>query len=185
MEFAEFKEQIQAAPPSKKTQLKRLFLYTTSGNGILPEFAGHLKDARSYRDFFDAIYADDERRFTTVWAEWAILSNKKWLDRFLPKIAISNIRLKGDGLPVEFGTGIVLAPTGSRDNIAEFRLYPSGGFNTQAARFVTSIGGSFTCSGYDFCGIYGLYCHRGTVIFEEWQAERDPVPTKSSEKRLG
>lgn len=184
MEFAELKEQVEAAPASKKKQLERLFLYTTSGNDVLPEYADYLEAARNYSDYFDAIYADDGCRFTTVWAEWAKLSSKKWLDRFPPKMSIPNIRLKGDGLPIEFGTGIVLAPTGCRDNIAEFRLYPSGGFNTQAARFVTSIGGSFTCAGYDFCGIYGLYCHRGTVIFEEWQVEREPVPTKSEEKRL-
>ena len=70
---------------------------------------------------------------------------------------------------------MMFAPTGSRDNIANFYVFASGAFNTHAAEFVTSIGGTFTMLDYEFCGIYGLYKYRGSVILEEWQVEREPV----------
>ena len=76
------------------------------------------------------------------------------------------------------GTGLFLAPTGSRDNIANLYVFQRGAFNVEAAEFVTSIGGTFSCAGYDFAGIYGVYKYRGSVILEQWEAERAPVPTK-------
>ena len=42
----------------------------------------------------------------------------------------------------------------------------------------TSVGGSFTVAGYDFKGVYGVYRYHGSVIFEEWEVEGDPVPHK-------
>ena len=73
------------------------------------------------------------------------------------------------------GTGVVLAPTGSRDNIANLYVFPSKGFNQQAAEFVTSIGGKFKIADYEFFGIYGIYKYRGSVILEEWEVESEPV----------
>lgn len=69
--------------------------------------------------------------------------------------------------------------SGSRDNIANFYVFASKAFNAQAADFVTSIGGTFTILDHEFCGIYGLYKYRGSVILEEWQVEREPVKVES------
>lgn len=184
MELEQLKDQISQVKGEKRTVLERLLLYVSAGGAILPDFADALEGASTYQEFFDAIFADDSRKRTSVWAEWAVVSHKKWLDRFEPLIRIDNIRLKGDGLPMEFGTGIVLAPTGSRDNIASFYVFESGGFNTEAARFITSLGGTFTCAGYDFVGVYGLYNYKGSVILETWQEEHPPVPTADPSKRL-
>ena len=80
-----------------------------------------------------------------------------------------------DGVPIQFGRGVMLAPTGSRDNIAKVYVFESKAFNANAAEFVTSIGGTFTLLDHEFCGIYGLYKYRGSVILEEWEVEREPV----------
>lgn len=69
-------------------------------------------------------------------------------------------------------------PTGSRDRICNLYVFPSNGFNTEAADFSTSVGGSFTVAGYDFKGVYGVYRYHGSIIFEEWEVEGDPVPHK-------
>ncbi|WP_139651945.1 hypothetical protein [Raoultibacter phocaeensis] len=127
------------------------------------------------KGFFNAVYDDDAQKRTSVWAEWAKLKRKSWIGRFEPRIALQGLRLKSDGLPIEFGTGIMLAPTGSRDNIANFYVFDSGAFNVEAAEFVTSIGGCFSCAGYDFAGVYGVYRYRGSVIFEAWEAEQEPT----------
>lgn len=170
MLLSELKSQIASIEnAARRNAFERLALYVSSGDVVRPEFAPSLENASTYRAFFDALYADDGLRFTTVWAEWARLSHKKWLERFAPEIFVPNIRLKGDGLPIEMGTGIVLAPTGSRDNIVDFHVFSSGGFNTEAATYVTSIGGSFTCAGYDFVGVYGVYHSLGSVILEAWE----------------
>ena len=54
-------------------------------------------------------------------------------------------------------------------------MFSQGSFNAEAADFVTSVGGTFTCAGYEFVGIYGLYQYRGNAIFEAWQEEHPPV----------
>ncbi len=177
MNYKELKEGIGQAPLASRPALERLLLYVSAGPGVLPDYAPYLEGATSYRDFFDAIYADDTKKGTSVWAGWAALKRKSWIGRFQPLLRLENLRLKGDGLPVQFGTGLFLAPTGSRDSIANLSVFRQGAFNVEAAEFVTSIGGTFTCAGYDFAGIYGVYKYRGNVILEQWEAERDPVPT--------
>ena len=168
------RESIAKAPLADRLALERLYLYVTAGDAVKPDFSAYAEEASDYQGFFNAVYEDDSQKRTSVWAEWAKLKRKSWINRFQPHIALQGLRLKSDGLPVEFGTGIMLAPTGSRDNIANFYVFESGSFNTEAATFVTSIGGSFSCAGYDFKGIYGVYCYRGSVIFEAWEAEDEP-----------
>lgn len=178
MDYRELADQIAQAPASSRPALERLLLYTTAGGAIRPAYAAHAEGAGDYRAFFDAIYADDELRFTDVWAGWATFSRKGWIGRFEPQMALAGLRLKGDGLPVVFESGIMLAPTGSRDNIANLYVFSQGAFNVEAAEFVTSIGGTFACAGYDFAGIYGVYKYRGSVILEQWEADRAPTPSK-------
>lgn len=179
MDCQALKHSIDQAPLAMRSALERLYLYVTMGDSIRVEYEPYLADAADYQGFFNAIYQDDAHVRTSVWAEWAKLKRKSWIGRFTPRIALQGLRLKSDGLPIEFGTGIMLAPTGSRDNIANFYVFDSGAFNAEAADFVTSIGGSFTCAGYDFKGIYGVYCYRGSVILEEWEAECEPAPSSN------
>ncbi|MBQ9000798.1 MAG: hypothetical protein IJ087_02975 [Eggerthellaceae bacterium] len=175
MEYVELKEQIANAPVSSRAALEKLYMLVTIGDAVQAEFAEYLAAADNYQEFFDAIYRDENRKFSLLWAQCASLKRRNWLRFFEPKMLVENIRLKGEGIPIQFGTGMMFAPTGSRDNIANLYVFPSGGFNTHAAEFVTSIGGTFTVLDNEFCGIYGLYKYRGSVIMEEWQVEREPV----------
>lgn len=177
MNYQSLKASIERAPLVSRIALDRLLLFVSAGDQVSPECLPYLNGATSYQDFFNAIYADDTQKFSSVWAAWASLKHKSWLTRFVPQLSIENLRLKSDGLPVQFGTGLFLAPTGSRDNITNFYVFKSGAFNAKAAQFITSIGGSFTCAGYDFAGIYGVYQYRGNVLFEEWEADHEPTPT--------
>ncbi|MGN0077615.1 MAG: hypothetical protein ACI36V_02400 [Coriobacteriales bacterium] len=176
MNASELKQSIQGASPRKRAELEKLFLFVTAGGEFRPGYEVYGQGASTYNQYFDALFADDSKKDSDVWAAWAQLAHRKWVDRFEPKIAIPNIRLKTQGIPVEFGSGIFIAPLGSKDTVADFYLFPSNGFNTRAADFVTSIGGTFKCVGYEFVGIYGVYKFHNTVIFEEWEAEKDPVP---------
>lgn len=175
MNCAELKEQIENAPIASREQLQRIYLYMTAGDAPLPEFAEAIEAATSYRDVIDAVYNDTNRKFSLLWAECAKFKRRNWLRFFEPKMLIENVRMKTDGVPIQFGTGVVLAPTGSRDNIANLYVFASKAFNANAADFVTSVGGTFTLLDYEFCGIYGIYKYRGSVILEEWQVEREPV----------
>ena len=176
MECLRLKEQIAQAPVASRVMLDKVYMYTTAGDQVLPEFAEYLEAADSYQDFVESIYRDESQLNTLLWAECAKFKRRNWLQFFEPKMLIQNVRMKTDGVPLQFGSGVMLAPTGSRDNIANVYVYPSGGFNTKAAEFVTSVGGTFTMLDYEFCGIYGLYKYRGSVILEEWQVEHEPVP---------
>ena len=175
MNCQELKEQIEKAPVSSRALLDQIYAYSTLGNRIQPEFAEMLEQSNSYRDFVEAIYRDPNRKASMLWGLCAQYKRRNWLQYFEPKMLIENIRLKGEGIPVQFGSGVMFAPTGSRDNVAKLYVFGSGAFNTHAAEFVTSIGGTFTMLDYEFCGIYGLYKYRGSVIMEEWQVEREPM----------
>lgn len=175
MQVEELEAQIKQAPLSDRPALERMRLFVTTGAGIRPEFENHLEGAKGYQEFFAAIYADTSLKDTLIWAECAKLSRRNWLSFFSPKIFVQNLRMRTDGLPIQMGSGVVLAPTGSRDNIANLYVFPSKGFNANAAEFVTSIGGQFTVADYDFCGIYGIYKYRGNVILEEWEVEHEAV----------
>lgn len=179
MDCSQLKEQIEQAPVKSRAQLDKILMYVTSGPDVLPEFADALAQSSTYGEFVDAVYRDENRKFSLLWAECAKFKRRNWLRFFEPKMLIQNARMKTDGLPIQFGSGVMLAPTGSRDNIANFYVFASKGFNAQAADFVTSIGGTFTILDHEFCGIYGVYKYRGSVILEEWQVEREPVKVES------
>ncbi len=180
MNALELKQSIEGAPARKRVELEKLFLFVTMADRFRPSMEGYARCAKDYNEYFDALYADDAMSGTDVWAAWARLTHKKWLDRFKPKMCIPNMRLKTQGVPVEFGSGIFIAPLDSKDTVADFYVFESNGFNTKAAEFVTSIGGTFKCAGYEFVGIYGVYKYSNAVIFEEWEVERDPAPFDST-----
>ena len=174
MNYDELKEQIEAAPLKTRAQLDTLFAYTTIGNQVLAQYKDCLEQATTYREFFDAIYSNDEFKFTPVWAAWARIAGKKWLNRFTPMLYKEKLKLRAAGLPLEFDGGVVLAPAGAHGNIVNFYLFEQHAFNTEAADFVTSVGGTFKCADYEFKGIYGIYAWRGNIILEQWEAEQAP-----------
>ena len=177
MNYQQLADDVAAAPLTSRAELNRLLMSVSTPGAIAPAFEQYAAEAETYTDFFNALYADDAQKFTSPWAAWAKLTRKSWINRFEPRLALANLRLKSDGLPISFESGIMLAPTGSRDSIAHFSVFDSKGFNVEAADFVTSIGGSFTCAGYDFTGIYGLYKYRGSVILETWEEENPFQPS--------
>ena len=107
MDYQELKEGIDQAPLASRATLERLLLYVSAGPGVSPDYAPYLEGAASYHDFFNAVYTDDAQKGTSVWAGWAALKRKSWIGRFEPDLAVENLRLKGDGLPVQFGTGLL------------------------------------------------------------------------------
>jgi hypothetical protein len=173
MNVAELKQQVDVAPISTRAQLERMYLYATNGDNIAPELAKHLSDAENYRSFFKAIASDTSLKNTLIWAEAVKFGRHNWLGFFDPIICVQKQRMKTDGLPIQFDSGVILAPTGSRDNIANLYVFEDKGFNRQAAEYVTSLAGEFKIVDYSFHGIYGLYKYLGNVILEEWEKERD------------
>lgn len=180
MDVATLKEELKSAPIADRARLEKIFNLVTVIDNIKPEYAEALEASESYIDFLSAVYENPQFKDTLEWAEIAKQKRRNWLRFFEPKMLIQNLRMKTDGLPIQMGSGVVLAPTGSRDNIANLYLFPFGGFNKNAAEFVTSLGGKFTIADYDFFGIYGLYKYRGSVILEEWEPECDPVHNDDS-----
>lgn len=174
MDVQQLKSQIDAAPLADRAALNKLYLYMTVADRIKPEYADALAQSEGYQDFLNAVFADESKKDTLEWAEIAKLKRRNWLPFFEAGMVIQNLRMKTDGLPIQMGTGVILAPTGSRDNIANLYVFENGAFNRQAAEFVTSIAGKFTLADWEFFGIYGLYKYRGNVILEAWEVEEPP-----------
>lgn len=180
MDIKQLKGEFDAAPLADRAVLNKLFHYMTVGDDIKEEHAGALAQAETYQGFLNAIFDDVSKKDTLEWAEIAKLKRKNWLGCFEPEICIQSLRLKTDGLPIQMGTGVILAPTGSRDNIANLYVFKNGAFNRHAAEFVTSVAGKFTIADIEFFGIYGLYEYRGNVILEEWEQEEPPVKASAA-----
>lgn len=180
MDVQQLKSQIDAAPLADRAALDKLYHFMTIGDTVRAEYADALAAADTIQEFMGAIFADESKKNTLEWAEIAKIKRSNWLPLFDAEMVIQNLRMKTDGLPIQMGTGVILAPTGSRDNIANLYVFENGGFNRQAAEFVTSIAGKFTLADWEFFGIYGLYKYRGNVILEAWEVEEPPrhVPTK-------
>lgn len=174
MDVVQLKEGMEAAPSKDQGTLRKLYLFLTAGDTIKPEYESALERAETYQEFLTNIFENASFKDTLEWAEIAKLKRANWLPFFEPDIYVQNLRMKTDGLPIQMGSGVVLAPTGSRDNIANLYVFKNGAFNRQAAEFVTSLAGSFTIADWEFFGIYGLYKYRGNVILEEWEQEEPP-----------
>lgn len=82
MDATELLKQIKKAPLTSALELDRLRLATTIGDTVLPNSSSTSTEPESYREFFDAIYADDNKKNTSVWAAWA-KPVEKILDRTL------------------------------------------------------------------------------------------------------
>ena len=108
MNAAQLKESIEKASKVKRPTLEKLFYFVTLGDELRPEYKDFAAGANTYKEFFDELYACDDFKNTEVWAEWAKLEHKNWLNRFEPQININNMRLKSAGIPVEFSSGILL-----------------------------------------------------------------------------
>ncbi len=174
MDVKELKAAFETAPVGDRTVLRKLYLYVTAGDAVKPDYAPALERAQTYQEFLTNILEDPSFKDRLEWAEIAKIKRSNWLPFFEPEICVQNLRLKTDGLPIQLGSGVVLAPTGSRDNIANLYVFKNGAFNRQAAEFVTSVAGKFTIANWEFFGIYGLYKYRGNVILEEWEQEEPP-----------
>lgn len=175
MDAKQLKESFDSAPLADRAVLNKLYLYLTVADRIKPEYSDALARANDYQEFLSIVFTEAPDKNSLEWAEIAKLKRRNWLAFFEPEMLIQNLRMKTDGLPIQMGSGVVLAPTGSRDNIANLYVFKNGAFNRQAAEFVTSVAGKFTIADWDFFGIYGLYKYRGNVILEEWEVEEPPV----------
>ena len=151
MEYGELKEQIDGLGERQRRGCARVLSLVSLGGGVRPEFRGHLDGASTYRAFFEALYRDDDLRFTRAWAAWAKLDGKQWVGRFDPVRASAR---------VPFG---------------------DGAFNEDAATYFTSIEGAFTCAEMAFEGIYDVFTSGNAVLFERWALNEKGARVKAAQ----
>ena len=73
MNCVELKHSIGKAPIASRAALEKVYMQVTAGDSIRPEFAEYLEAASTYNDFIEAIYRDENRKFSLLWAECAKL----------------------------------------------------------------------------------------------------------------
>ena len=177
MNYQEMKNSIDSLAPVQRQTLSRILSLAALGGSLKPEFQDHAEEVDSPRAFFDAIYADDELRFTSVWAAWAKQTGKDWLSRFEPIARGVRIDFRGReskdaafsvrGVPVEFdGGGSFVVPLPGRG--ADTYLFADDSFNEEAATYVTTIQGDFTCAGLELSGMFDVFKAEGALILEQW-----------------
>lgn len=173
MTFEELMQQIEELNPQTRQNIKSVIDLTTLGQKVKPEFRTHLENASTYVEFLDAIYDDDEQRFSLAWGKWAKLDKKEWLDRFDAEKIIRDIKVQRIGLEVHFNSGSVFVPTGSFLKSTSVYVFKDGGFNEAPADLITTLSGDFECAEIKFTGVYGVYTYRGKIILGEWVVDSD------------
>lgn len=166
MRFDELKDELRSmGKPGRE-----LLALATIGGAVRQEYAAHAEAATSARAFLDAVYADDDLRFTALWSAWAKADRKDWLVRFAPERCVRGVELVRRGLPVEFaGGGALLIPAEARGGRATVAEFADGAINAEAAEFLMAVEGAFACGGLVFDGTYDVLRDRGTVIFVRWR----------------
>ena len=163
MEYGELKEQIDGLGERQRRGCARVLSLVSLGGGVRPEFRGHLDGASTYREFLEALYRDDDLRFTRAWAAWAKLDGKQWVGRFEPVRTSARVPFGGRGMPVVLSGGTMLVPLAGHGKQAHVLEFEDGAFNEDAATYFTSIEGAFTCAEMAFeasttCSRAGTRC---------------------------
>lgn len=177
MNYQELKESIDGLASAQRQALSKVFSLAVIGGSIKPEFQVHAETANSPRTFFEAIYADDNLRFTNVWAAWAKYAGKDWLGRFEPIAHGERIDFRGReskdaafsvrGVPVKFtGGGSFVVPLPGRG--ADVYVFADDSFNEEAATYVTTLEGDFTCAGLELSGMFDVFKADSILILEQW-----------------
>lgn len=178
MEFNELKDQLnEMGKPGRE-----LMMLATLGGKVRAEYAAHAETTSSAREFFDAVYADDDLRFTPLWAAWAKESRKDWLGRFEPERVVRGVRLLRGSVPIEFAHGgTVIVPAEARGQHLTIMEFADGAINEEAARFFGAVEGSFTCAGMEFSGTYDVLVTKGVLMFVRWAVNERGQRTSEAE----
>lgn len=183
MNYSEFKELMDAVPDRDRRDYLKLRQYSCIGGNVWPRYEGHLAEARTLHEFFEAVYADDACKFDNAWAYWARMQHKRWTDRFEPERMMRDVQFTANGILVEKdGLEVVFAlPVTGKRKRADVFVFPENGFNEAAADQVASINGSFTCAGMEFDGTFDVFTSDRALIFEEWAF--DALGYRQNDKR--
>lgn len=181
MEYGELKEQIDGLGERQRRGCARVLSLVSLGGGVRPEFRGHLDGASTYREFFEALYRDDDLRFTRAWAAWAKLDGKQWVGRFEPVRTSARVPFGGRGMPVVLSGGTMLVPLAGHGKQAHVLEFEDGAFNEDAATYFTYIEGAFTCAEMAFEGIYDVFTSGNAVLFERWALNEKGARVKAAQ----
>lgn len=169
MDYQDLKRQLDELSDAQKREYRGLLAQAALGGQIRPEYEACAEKASTWREFFDAVYADDALRFTRLWGAWAKADRKEWVARFVPAQAAQRVRLVRRAVPLEYAHGgALLVPADARGQHASVLVFEDESINTGAATFFTSIEGQFTCGDIAFDGTYDVFYYHGAVLFVKW-----------------
>ena len=173
MNYQELKEQIAAKPTSKAKDYRKLLTYSCVAGGVWPQFEQHLAEAATCDEFFESIYLDDKLRDENVWAYWAKMHKKPWVDRFDADVVLKDLLLDNRGIFIKGeGDNELLIPMVGRGRSANVYLFSDSAFNERAAEPFASISGHHTCCGLVLDGAFDIYLAPRAIIFERWAMDK-------------
>ncbi|MCI9129843.1 MAG: hypothetical protein HFJ65_06015 [Eggerthellaceae bacterium] len=175
MDYQDLKEQCVAVPTSKQADYRQLFSFAGVAGDVWPQFRAHLEASSTADEFFESIYADDDLRMENVWAHWAKMKKKPWVDRFEADAVIFG-QLQGNrGIFVksadEGSQNELIIPMMGRGRNCSIYLFSDNGFNEKAATFYGSIWGKHTCCELALDGAFDIYIADKALIFERWSVD--------------
>lgn len=177
MNYQEMKEYIDGLAPIQRQALSKMLSLSALGGSFKSEFRVYAEEADSPCSFFDAIYADDNLRFTSVWAAWARHTGKDWLGRFEPIARGARIDFRGReskdaafsvrGVPVEFaGGGCLLCPC--RGVVLKYMYLLTSASMRMPRRTLRRFRVISPVLALSLSGMFDVFRADGCLILEQW-----------------
>lgn len=173
MNYQDLKEQVAAVSASKQKDYRQLLTLSCVAGDVWPQLKKHLEAASTCDEFFEAIYNDDDLRNENVWAYWAKMNRKPWVDRFEADAVLYDMLLDNRGIFIKGeGGNEILVPMVGRGRSVNIYLFSDGVFNERAAEQLFSISGHHTCCGMVLDGAFDVYRTDRAIIFESWAMDK-------------
>lgn len=167
MKYDEFKALIDAMDEEERKEHLKVFPLACLGGSILPEYEKHAEAANSLEEFYDLVFADDDLRFTKIWAVISRMKDPSWIERFEYVDVARRIKAK-HGVPlIGENVGFSLFPA-SLVGSPNVYVFEDAAFNEAGCEYYMAFTGKFECVGIQLDGTYDVFRVGNNIIFEKW-----------------
>lgn len=169
MNYNDMKAELDAATGDEKRRLRDLLAMVCLGGQIEEDYVKYAEESSTLQEFFDAIYEDDDMRFTPVWGQLAREHDPiDWLQRFEPIAYMPRVKApRGLAFRGE-NTAMAILPEDLRLTPNVF-VFDEAGFNEAAANLLMTFTGAYEVAGIQLDGTYDIYRAKNNFIFEQWK----------------
>ena len=170
MKYEELAAEIEGMSGENKQVYERLLMLTGIANQPWRQFSEILEAATGADDFFESVYQSKSCSKDALWAAWAKIKRKDWLQAFDPVKVIPDVTPTRDGILLESETMDAIVPLHRHSKKITVFIFDDGAFNEAVPEYCCCVKGSFKIENNVIeDGTYDVYRDGSKVILEKWK----------------